>query len=87
MAVGYNTAVSLHVNNVLKILDILGHYAEGDFSQVLEKLPGKQVIANERMDLLRGNLKNLIVEAVRLTEDAAAADRPGATEGIQSRSF
>ena len=49
-----NEAVGIHVGNILKILDILGSYAEGDFSRVLEKLPGKQIIANEKLDLLTG---------------------------------
>ena len=56
LAAGANEGVRLHVNNILKILNILAAYAEGDFSPVLEKLPGKQVIANEKMDLLRNNL-------------------------------
>jgi methyl-accepting chemotaxis protein len=51
-----NEGVRLHVNNILKILGIIAAYAEGDFSPVLDKLPGKQVLANEKMDLLRSNL-------------------------------
>ena len=54
MAAGANGVVKLHVDNILKILGILASYADGDFSPVLEKLPGKQIIANEKMDLLRG---------------------------------
>ena len=53
VANGVNQVVKLHVDNILKILGILSSYAEGDFSPVLEKLPGKQIIANEKMDLLR----------------------------------
>jgi len=59
MAKGVNDAVSNHVNVILKILDILGHYAEGDFSLILDKLPGKQVIANERMDALRDSMNDV----------------------------
>ncbi len=72
MAEGYNEAVSLHVNNILKILDILSSYAEGDFSPTLERLPGKQIIANEKMDLLKGNLQSLIAEISRLTDAAVS---------------
>ena len=60
MAKGVNDGVQLHVHNILKILSIIVSYAEGDFSPVLEKLPGKQAIANEKMDLLRSNLRELI---------------------------
>jgi methyl-accepting chemotaxis protein len=64
---GVNDAVQLHVSNILKVLDILAAYADGDFSQVLEKLPGKQVVANEKMDLLRGNLLKVTDEIKHLT--------------------
>lgn len=62
MARGVNEDVRLHVNNILKILGIIVSYAQGDFAPVLEKLPGKQIIANQNMDLLRSNL-------MQLTED------------------
>jgi methyl-accepting chemotaxis protein len=68
VASGVNQAVKLHVNNILKILGILSSYAEGDFSPVLEKLPGKQIIANEKMDLLRENLVKVIGEIKSLAE-------------------
>ena len=35
-------------------------YAEGDFAPALERLPGKQVIANEKIDLVRSNLLQLL---------------------------
>ncbi len=60
MAEAVNGGVRLHVENILKLLDILGAYADGDFTRQLEKLPGKQIIANQRMDTLRGNLRNVI---------------------------
>jgi methyl-accepting chemotaxis protein len=74
LAAGANEGVRLHVNNILKILHILASYAEGDFSPVLEKLPGKQVIANEKMDLLRNNLLSLIGEMTGMAEAQKAGD-------------
>ncbi len=68
VANGVNQVVKLHVGNILKILGILSSYAEGDFSPVLEKLPGKQIIANEKMDLLRENLLKVVGEIKSLTE-------------------
>ncbi|PKL58563.1 MAG: methyl-accepting chemotaxis protein, partial [Methanomicrobiales archaeon HGW-Methanomicrobiales-4] len=73
MARGVNEDVKLHVNNILKILGIIVSYAEGDFSPVLEKLPGKQIIANENMDLLRSNL-------IQLTDDVGMLGK-GASDG------
>jgi methyl-accepting chemotaxis protein len=68
LAAGANEGVRLHVNNILKFLNIVGTYAEGDFSPVLEKLPGKQVIANEKMDLLRNNLRRVSKEIINLAD-------------------
>lgn len=59
MANGVNEAVSNHVNVILKVLEILGHYAEGDFNHTLDRLPGKQVIANEKMDALRDSMNEV----------------------------
>jgi len=68
LAAGANEGVRLHVENILKILGILASYAEGDFNPMLEKLPGKQVIVNEKMDLLRNNLQRVSKDVNELTE-------------------
>jgi len=70
MVTGVNQSVKIHVRNTLKILKVVSAYAEGDFSKILEKLPGKQVIANEKMDLIRNNLLSLINEISTLVHDA-----------------
>jgi methyl-accepting chemotaxis protein len=69
VAVGVNDAVRIHLGIALKILSVLSAYAEGDFSKVLEKLPGKQAIANEKMDLVRENLLKVINE-IKMLADA-----------------
>ncbi|HOP50167.1 MAG TPA: HAMP domain-containing protein, partial [Ignavibacteriales bacterium] len=56
-----NEAANMHIQNILKILNILNKYADGDFSQQLEKLPGKQIVVNQAMDKLRENLANMLV--------------------------
>ena len=60
----------MHVSSVLKILTILSSYSEGDFNQVLEKMPGKQALANEKMDQLRGNILDLVEDCNLLTKAA-----------------
>jgi methyl-accepting chemotaxis protein len=70
LASGCNGAVKIHVNNMLKVLTVISSYAEGDFGPVLEKLPGKQVLANEKMDLLRNNLLRVSKELSGLSEAA-----------------
>ncbi len=74
MAKCVNDSVGLHVKNVLKILNIVGAYAEGNLEPVLEKLPGKQVVANEKLDLLRNNLLGVISEMTRMAEAQKAGD-------------
>ncbi|HSM91769.1 MAG TPA: cache domain-containing protein [Anaeromyxobacteraceae bacterium] len=81
MAEGVNEAVAMHVRNLLQILEILGAYAHGDFRPVLAPLPGKQAVANERLDLLRGNLHALAADARALTQ-AAVDGRLGARADV-----
>ncbi|MFP4369599.1 MAG: Cache 3/Cache 2 fusion domain-containing protein [Candidatus Kapaibacterium sp.] len=71
MASGVNNAVNMHIGNILKILDTVKSYAEGDFNPVLEKLPGKQKIANERLDMVRNNLLSVINELDHIAQSAA----------------
>ncbi len=70
LASGCNGAVKIHVNNMLKVLTVISSYAEGDFGPVLETLPGKQALANEKMDLLRNNLLRVSKELSGLSEAA-----------------
>jgi methyl-accepting chemotaxis protein len=68
LAAGANESVRLHVNNIFKFLNMVAAYAEGNFTPVLEKMPGKQAIANEKMDLLRNNLLRVSKEVNELTD-------------------
>jgi len=74
LASGCNEAAKIHVNNMLKVLAIISSYAEGDFNPVLEKLPGKQELANEKMDLLRNNLLRVSKELSDLSAAALNGD-------------
>ncbi|WP_181391337.1 methyl-accepting chemotaxis protein [Methanospirillum stamsii] len=67
---GYNDVAALHVSSVLKILSVLASYAEGNFEPVLERLPGKQTLANEKLDLLRNNILNLIADCNLLIQSS-----------------
>ena len=67
IAVATNEVVKVYVRNMLKTVDAVGSYGEGDFSRILEKLPGKQSIMNERMDAFRRNLLQLTSDAQMLS--------------------
>jgi len=77
LAEGVNAGVRIHVDNILEFLDLIATYANGDFSPVLPPRPGKQVVANQRMDLLRNNLRQVSAEVQGLLT-AAQEGRLGA---------
>ena len=66
----FNELSQIHVGNILSMLEVVSAYADGDFSPVLKRLPGKQVYANEKMDLLRKNLRSLNEDMEFLTKGA-----------------
>ena len=70
MAAGVNEGVRMHVQNTIEILTVLGSYSEGNFEPVLRKLPGKQAVVNERLDLLRSNLRAVSEETKGLIKAA-----------------
>jgi len=74
MAQGVNEAVKLHVENVLKMLNVLADYANGELETTLEKLPGKQALINEKLDILKNNLQNVISEINKLTHAASEGE-------------
>ncbi len=74
MADGVNATVKNHVNVLMRILDILSDYANGNFTEELEDLPGKLILATERTNELRTNLTNIHNEIADLIEAAQAGE-------------
>lgn len=70
MASGVNDSVKMHIENILLILNLLSEYSEGNFENKLKSLPGKQKIANEKLDALRANLIKIIEELNIIIEAA-----------------
>jgi methyl-accepting chemotaxis protein len=70
---GYNKGMKLHIDNLLGMLDLLKLYSEGDLSNEMAVLPGKQIIATERINLLRQNILNLIADTGFLINEANLA--------------
>ncbi|MBP7460104.1 MAG: MCP four helix bundle domain-containing protein [Candidatus Delongbacteria bacterium] len=56
MANGINEEVKIYIHIVSDIMGVLMAYSEGDFSPILKSLPGKQAIANEKMNKLRDSM-------------------------------
>ena len=63
IAMAANEIAAIHVGNLLKAVHVIGYYGEGDFSPVMERLPGKQSIVNEKLETLRKSLASLAAEA------------------------
>ena len=74
MAEGFNTSMKIHINVILKVIDLLKAYADGDFEQTMEQLPGKQVILNEIVDTIRGNLIQVTTDIGELAEAVVTND-------------
>lgn len=80
---GFNDGMKIHIDNILFILDLMLEYSKGDLSKEMPKLPGKQIIATERINLLRTNIQNLIGDANMLAQ--AAMDGKLATRADASK--
>ena len=70
MADGVNEMVN-GLNDInMKILTVIGEYGDGNFDAVLEQLPGKRVIANQKIDVVKNNLVNVQKEIFTLIDHA-----------------
>ena len=63
-----NDLIGFYVANIMSLIDVLGDYAEGDFSRDLQELPGKLSQINHRVHQIKSNLENLIDEISSITE-------------------
>ncbi len=68
VAQGYNQAVKLHVDSILGMLKIVGQYGDGDFTQEMPVLPGKQIIATKTINGVRDNLMRIVSTINNLSE-------------------
>ena len=54
MAAGINTLAQSHISVTMKIVDVVGRYAQGDFTAAMDRLPGEKAMITEAVD----NVKN-----------------------------
>ncbi len=69
-----NNTNKMHIENIMKILNMLKEYSEGNFEEEMEKLPGKQIIATNIMNDLRRNLILLSDELSIVIKGSADGD-------------
>jgi len=69
-----NTLVANHIQVKLRAIEIMGHYAVGDLSVDMERLPGEKAVITQALDTAKANLGAINAEIKRLAEAAAVGD-------------
>ncbi|MGZ5006664.1 MAG: methyl-accepting chemotaxis protein [Methylobacter sp.] len=71
MTQGINNMVNGHIAVKKKAMAVFKAFGEGNFDASMEQLPGKKVFINETIELVRGNLKSVMVDTDSLIKAAA----------------
>jgi methyl-accepting chemotaxis protein len=71
MAQGVNDMVAGHIAVKKKAMAVVKAFGEGNFDAPMEQLPGKKAFINDTIELVRGNLKAVMVETDNLIKAAA----------------
>ncbi len=68
-----NALVAQHIGVKMRAVEVMRHYAVGDLSMDMERLPGEKAVITEAMDMCKANLSAINGEIKRLAAAAAAA--------------
>jgi methyl-accepting chemotaxis protein-1 (serine sensor receptor) len=74
MAQQINELVAAHIAVSERVVEVVGRYADGDFSVSMDALPGKQAQISAAMERVKASFEGLSREVVLLVEAAAAGD-------------
>ncbi|QNH17062.1 chemotaxis protein [Xanthomonas sp. SS] len=69
-----NGLVAAHIAVKMRLIQIMGRYAIGDFSEDMDTLPGEKAVLTETMDTVKQNLTAMNREINQLASAAAAGD-------------
>ncbi|MBS3954189.1 MAG: MCP four helix bundle domain-containing protein [Methylomicrobium sp.] len=70
MAQGVNDMVNGHINTKKMAINCFMEFGKGNLDADIEKLPGKKKFINEAIDLVRSNIRALVVDATMLSKAA-----------------
>jgi methyl-accepting chemotaxis protein len=70
MAEGANDMVAGHIAVKKKAMACINEFGRGNFEAPLERFPGKKAFINDTIEQVRANLKNLIEDAIMLSQAA-----------------
>ena len=74
MVAAANALVEAHVRVQQRLVEVMGHYARGDLSVDMDRLPGEQGAMTRAMDDTKASLSAINAEIRRLADAAAAGD-------------
>jgi methyl-accepting chemotaxis protein len=74
MAQSTNELANTHINVTRQALDVIQHYASGDLSVNMARLPGKQANITQAMDGVKNSLQSVSREIRELAEAAARGE-------------
>ena len=69
-----NTLVAQHIGVKMRVVDVMRHYARGDLSVDMDRLPGEKAAITDAMDSTKASLSSINNEIKRLASAAAAGD-------------
>ena len=69
-----NTLVASHIAVKMRLVEVMQHYAEGDLSVDMDRLPGEKAVLTATMDAVKASLSAINDEIKRLAAAAAAGD-------------
>jgi methyl-accepting chemotaxis protein len=74
VAVGMNACVRNHVQSILQILEVIGAYGDGDFEKTLPTYKGKRIVATQKVNNIRENLRAVASEIQALADAAVTGN-------------
>ncbi|WP_158985136.1 Cache 3/Cache 2 fusion domain-containing protein [Lysobacter panacisoli] len=69
-----NALVASHIAVKMRLVEVMQHYADGDLSIDMDRLPGEKAVLTRTMDAVKANLSAINDEIKRLATAAAAGD-------------
>ncbi len=69
-----NELVAAHIGVKMRVIEVLSHYANGDFDVDMDRLPEEKAVITETMDKAQANLRAIQNEILQLVETAKAGE-------------
>ena len=70
MAKSINNLVMSHIKVNMRVIDIVGQYGQGNFSEDMDRLPGEKAKITEAVSLVKKNLLDINTEIINLSKEA-----------------